>query len=198
MVFQNTQVTRGSATFVVTATGAATQMGRIADMVTATKRTKSPLQRELDGMTKVFGSWRGARSPSSPASGSLEARTARRSPCCASRPRSRRSPPGCRRSCRPCCRRARSGSPRRRRSSSRWPTSRRSAAPRSSTRTRPAPSTMNAMTVTSLYAGGPLVLASRGRVREDRRDPRRGRHRPPRFHAARARPVAVLGRDGGR
>jgi Ca2+-transporting ATPase len=55
MVFQNTQVTRGSATFVVTATGAATQMGRIADMVTATKRTKSPLQRELDGMTKVFG-----------------------------------------------------------------------------------------------------------------------------------------------
>ena len=55
MVFQNTQVTRGSAVFVVTATGAATQMGRIADMVSATKRTKSPLQRELDGMTKVFG-----------------------------------------------------------------------------------------------------------------------------------------------
>ena len=55
MVFQNTQVTRGSAVFIVTATGAATQMGRIADMVSATKRTKSPLQRELDGMTKVFG-----------------------------------------------------------------------------------------------------------------------------------------------
>ena len=55
MVFQNTQVTRGSATYVVTATGARTQMGRIADMVTATKRTKSPLQQELDGMTKVFG-----------------------------------------------------------------------------------------------------------------------------------------------
>lgn len=55
MVFQNTQVTRGSAVFVVTSTGAATQMGRIADMVTATKRTKSPLQLELDGMTKVFG-----------------------------------------------------------------------------------------------------------------------------------------------
>ena len=30
-------------------------MGRIADMVTATKRVKSPLQRELDGMTKIFG-----------------------------------------------------------------------------------------------------------------------------------------------
>ena len=55
LVFQNTQVTRGSAVFVVTATGADTQMGRIADMVTATKRSKSPLQRELDGMTKVFG-----------------------------------------------------------------------------------------------------------------------------------------------
>lgn len=55
MVFQNTQVTRGSATFVVTATGATTQMGRIAGMVSATKRSRSPLQQELDGMTKVFG-----------------------------------------------------------------------------------------------------------------------------------------------
>src|SRR5215471_17365550 len=55
MVFQNTQVTRGSATVAVTATGQATQMGQIADMVTATKRSRSPLQRELDSMTKVFG-----------------------------------------------------------------------------------------------------------------------------------------------
>src|SRR5512142_1084430 len=55
LVFQNTQVTRGTATFVVIATGQETQMGRIAGMVTATKRSKSPLQRELDGMTKVFG-----------------------------------------------------------------------------------------------------------------------------------------------
>jgi Ca2+-transporting ATPase len=55
LVFQNTQVTRGSAELVVTATGASTQMGRIAGMVNATKRTKSPLQAELDGMTKVFG-----------------------------------------------------------------------------------------------------------------------------------------------
>ncbi len=55
MVFQNTQVTRGTAAFVVTATGQSTQMGRIADMVTATKRQRSPLQRELDGMTKIFG-----------------------------------------------------------------------------------------------------------------------------------------------
>jgi P-type Ca2+ transporter type 2C len=55
LVFQNTQVTRGTAMFVVTGTGTATQMGQIAGMVTATKRSKSPLQRELDGMTKVFG-----------------------------------------------------------------------------------------------------------------------------------------------
>src|SRR5690348_10648079 len=55
LVFQNTQVTRGTTAFVVTATGSATEMGRIAGMVTATKRTKSPLQIELDGMTKVFG-----------------------------------------------------------------------------------------------------------------------------------------------
>jgi Ca2+-transporting ATPase len=56
LVFQNTQVTRGTATVVVTATGSATEMGRIADMVTSTQRQRSPLQKELDGMTKVFGS----------------------------------------------------------------------------------------------------------------------------------------------
>lgn len=55
MVFQNTDVSRGSAAFVVTATGRSTQMGQIADMVSATQRSRSPLQRELDGMTKVFG-----------------------------------------------------------------------------------------------------------------------------------------------
>ena len=55
MVFQNTQVTRGSASFVVTATGESTQMGHIADMVSATKRSRSPLQLELDGLTKAFG-----------------------------------------------------------------------------------------------------------------------------------------------
>ncbi len=55
LVFQNTQVTRGSAELVVVATGQATQMGQIANMVTATKRSKSPLQVELDGLTKIFG-----------------------------------------------------------------------------------------------------------------------------------------------
>jgi Ca2+-transporting ATPase len=55
LVFQNTQVTRGTAAVLVTATGQSTEMGRIAEMVTSTKRTRSPLQQELDGMTKVFG-----------------------------------------------------------------------------------------------------------------------------------------------
>jgi Ca2+-transporting ATPase len=55
LVFQNTQVTRGTATVLVTATGSATEMGKIANLVTSTRRQKSPLQKELDGMTKVFG-----------------------------------------------------------------------------------------------------------------------------------------------
>lgn len=55
LVFQNTQITRGSAAVLVTATGQATEMGQIAGMVSATKRSRSPLQLELDGMTKVFG-----------------------------------------------------------------------------------------------------------------------------------------------
>ncbi|MFN8105224.1 MAG: cation-translocating P-type ATPase [Acidimicrobiia bacterium] len=55
MLFQNTSVTRGTGTMVVTATGMQTQMGRIASMLTAVERTRSPLQRELDSLTKVLG-----------------------------------------------------------------------------------------------------------------------------------------------
>ncbi|MFI6830036.1 cation-translocating P-type ATPase [Kribbella sp. NPDC050241] len=55
MLFQNTSVTRGTGTIVVTATGMQTQMGRIATMLTSVKRTRSPLQRELDSLTKVLG-----------------------------------------------------------------------------------------------------------------------------------------------
>jgi Ca2+-transporting ATPase len=59
MLFQNTSVTRGTATFLVTATGAATEMGKIAGMLSAVTRSKSPLQKELDGVTKTLGaiSW---------------------------------------------------------------------------------------------------------------------------------------------
>ena len=55
MLFQNTSVTRGTATVVLTATGMQTEMGRIASMLTDVKRTRSPLQRELDQLTKVLG-----------------------------------------------------------------------------------------------------------------------------------------------
>ncbi|CCW12844.1 cation-translocating P-type ATPase [Rhodococcus aetherivorans] len=55
MVFQNTSVTRGTATMVVTETGMHTQMGRIASMLSAVTPSKSPLQRELNSLTKVLG-----------------------------------------------------------------------------------------------------------------------------------------------
>jgi Ca2+-transporting ATPase len=55
MLFQNTSVTRGTGTIVVTATGMSTEMGRIASMLTSVKRTRSPLQKELDSLTKVLG-----------------------------------------------------------------------------------------------------------------------------------------------
>jgi Ca2+-transporting ATPase len=56
MLFQNTAVTRGTATIVVTETGMQTQMGQIATMLSKVTRTRSPLQRELASLTKVLGS----------------------------------------------------------------------------------------------------------------------------------------------
>src|SRR6185503_19748108 len=44
MMFQNTSVTRGTGSMVVTATGMQTQMGQIASMLTKVVRTRSPLQ----------------------------------------------------------------------------------------------------------------------------------------------------------
>ena len=55
MLFQNTSVTRGTGVMVVTATGMQTQMGQIASMLTSVKRTRSPLQQELDKPTSVIG-----------------------------------------------------------------------------------------------------------------------------------------------
>ena len=54
MLFQNTSVTRGTATMVVTATGMGTEMGQIATMLTSVTRVRSPLQKELDSLTKVL------------------------------------------------------------------------------------------------------------------------------------------------
>jgi Ca2+-transporting ATPase len=55
MLFQNTSITRGTATMVVTETGMDTEMGRIASMLSAVAPSKSPLQRELASLTKVLG-----------------------------------------------------------------------------------------------------------------------------------------------
>jgi P-type Ca2+ transporter type 2C len=55
MLFQNTSVTRGTATVVATETGMRTQMGQIAEMLTSVTRTRSPLQKELGTLTKVLG-----------------------------------------------------------------------------------------------------------------------------------------------
>lgn len=55
MLFQNTSITRGTATMVVTETGMDTEMGQIASMLSAVPPSKSPLQRELASLTKVLG-----------------------------------------------------------------------------------------------------------------------------------------------
>jgi Ca2+-transporting ATPase len=55
MLYQNTSVTRGTGLMVVTATGMETEMGRIATMLSSVERKRSPLQKELDNLTKVLG-----------------------------------------------------------------------------------------------------------------------------------------------
>ena len=51
MAFMHTPVTHGSGTVVVTATGAATELGRISGMLSATAPEQSPLTRELNRLT---------------------------------------------------------------------------------------------------------------------------------------------------
>jgi len=51
MVYLNTNVTRGSGEFVVTATGMATEVGHISGMLQAEEAVKTPLTRQLDKLT---------------------------------------------------------------------------------------------------------------------------------------------------
>ncbi|MFD0337122.1 cation-translocating P-type ATPase [Streptomyces sp. NPDC127117] len=51
MAFMNTPVTHGSGVLVVTATGAATEVGKISGMLSATAREVPPLTKELDTLT---------------------------------------------------------------------------------------------------------------------------------------------------
>ena len=54
MVYMNTSVTRGRGEFVVTATGMGTEIGHIADMLSKTEAEKTPLQKQLDGLSKII------------------------------------------------------------------------------------------------------------------------------------------------
>ncbi len=51
MLFQNTSITRGTATMIVTATGSRTEMGKIANMLNSVGPTESPLRREMRQLT---------------------------------------------------------------------------------------------------------------------------------------------------
>src|SRR4029453_3481109 len=51
MAFMNTQVTRGAATFVVTTTGMATEVGHISDMLSAQVAEQTPLTKQLNSLT---------------------------------------------------------------------------------------------------------------------------------------------------
>jgi Ca2+-transporting ATPase len=52
MVYMNTNVTRGSGEFVVTATGMTTEVGHISGLLQAQEDVKSPLTRQLDRLTR--------------------------------------------------------------------------------------------------------------------------------------------------
>ena len=54
MVFMNTTVTRGRAEVIVTTTGMATEMGRVAEMLVTSKKSKTPLERQLDVLSKML------------------------------------------------------------------------------------------------------------------------------------------------
>ncbi len=73
LVFMNTSVTRGSASFVVTSTGMDTEVGHISEMLDAAEETETPLTRQLAQLTQrliaiaglaliasmLLGLWRG-------------------------------------------------------------------------------------------------------------------------------------------
>ena len=54
MAYMNTGVTRGSAEMIVTTTGMGTQMGSIATLLNKTESDKTPLQKQLDKLTKII------------------------------------------------------------------------------------------------------------------------------------------------
>mgnify|MGYP003481776099 CR=1 FL=1 len=56
MAYMNTSVTRGRGEFIVTETGMGTEIGHIANMLANTESEKTPLQKQLDGLSKIIAS----------------------------------------------------------------------------------------------------------------------------------------------
>jgi P-type Ca2+ transporter type 2C len=54
MAYMNTSVTRGRGEMVVTATGMDTEIGHIADLLSKTEADKTPLQKQLDALSKII------------------------------------------------------------------------------------------------------------------------------------------------
>jgi P-type Ca2+ transporter type 2C len=59
LAFMNTTVTRGRGVMLVTNTGMTTQIGHIANMMSAVKQEKTPLQKQLDKLTVIMASLAG-------------------------------------------------------------------------------------------------------------------------------------------
>lgn len=56
MAYMNTSVTRGRGEMIVTATGMKTEIGHIAGMLANTESDKTPLQKQLDSLSKIIAS----------------------------------------------------------------------------------------------------------------------------------------------
>ena len=56
MAYMNTSVTRGRGELVITATGMDTEIGHIAEMLANTETSKTPLQKQLDALSRIIAS----------------------------------------------------------------------------------------------------------------------------------------------